>query len=517
MKARGRFTARAVAAVVLAAVALTACTHKANQPRTGGSQTNTGVSAPPIQVSATRTLAGNERLFGSSIGTVPGAVYQPDVIVIGGGADSIVGAQDNGFVWTVKGTAPGADKLAVGRIMVATSFATGRVGRVQPVGGDVQVVLTPVSLTDVFKTLHVGSSAPVTLQSPVAYAYDNSPLTSTDGDGGEDAAPAPADFRVRPVAAAGPIAAAGPVAIPSAIASQPPSVMLPAPTVTPKPVHEGKFDLMPFCCFPDQGVRISYHEPTGRMAAIVGIVMGGQPLVDFHIDIDFGGLQEVVFELHGPKAIEFKFDAATTDASGNYRSPTLRIPLAFTFPIAGIPLTVTLNQSVHASIQLAGQASFSSEGKYAIDGGLGFAYRNGSFSFDRPHFSSQISSLQQATSLSVGINALSIGYGLHFAIGIGVLGFNGGPFFDLDATLAIDKDGSPPQTSLTAGCATAAVAVTGSFGVGYTIPKFVAAAVNKFLSLLNSSPIATEGGKKWGPYKLWNPGSGKLCYNRTGG
>lgn len=516
MKRRSVRPGRFLAVIVIAALTGTACTHRTaypDSPSATGSQANTGVSTAPIQVSGTRTLAGHERSYGSSIGTIPGAVYQPDVIVIGGGADAIVGAQDNGLVWTINGRAAGAQQLAVGKIMVATSLATGRVGHVQPVGGNVQVVLTPVSLTEVFKVLHVGSSAPVALTSPLVYSYPNSPLTSTEGDSPQPAAPAPAPD----VASARRIDAAGPMQIPSAIPSEPPTVTLQAPTVKPQPVHEGNFDLMPFCCFPDQGVRISYSEPAGRMAAIVGIVMGTEPLVDFHIDIDFGGLEEAVFELHGPKAIEFQFDAATKDVGGNYQSRTLRIPLSFTFPISGIPFTVTLDQSVHASIQLAGQAAFSSKGEYRISGSLGFAYRHGRFSASKPTFSSEVSSLQNAVSLSVGINALSIGYGLHFAIGIGVLGFNGGPFFDVDATLAIDKDGSPPQTSLTAGCATAAVVVKGSFGVGYTIPKFLAEAVNKFLSLFNSSPIATGDSKKWGPYNLWNPGSGKLCFDRTGG
>ena len=503
---------RVIAVVAVALFGATACTHDSPSPTAETTVRSTATSAP-VHVSGTRTLTGNERAYGTSVGTIPGAVYQPDVVVIGGGADSVVGAEDNGLVWTVKGSASGANRLAVGTIMVATSFATGRVAAVRHVAGNIRVVLTPVALTDVFSTLHVSSSSPVALRSPLAYTYDDSPLASTDGDDGEDAAPPPAPSEF----SAYPLGAGGPVSIPPSIPSAPPSVALQAPTVKPQPVHEGKFDLMPFCCFPDQGVRISYNEPAGRMAAIVGIVMGSEPLVDFHIDIDLGGLKEAVFELHGPKAIEFQFDAATKDVSGNYRSPTLRIPLAFTFPIAGIPFTVTLNQSVHASIQLAGQAFFSSKGEYRISGGLGFAYRNGTFSATKPSFSSEISSIQNAASLSVGINALSIGYGLHFSIGIGVLGFNGGPFFDLDATLAIDKDGSPPQTSLTAGCTTAAVSVTGSFGVGYTIPKFLASAVNKFLSLLNAEPIATTGGKKWGPIPIWNPGSGKQCFSRTGG
>ena len=110
-----------------------------------------------------------------------------------------------------------------------------------------------------------------------------------------------------------------------------------------------------------------------------------------------------MFELHGPSAIEFAFEAGTKDVSGDYRSPTLRLPVSLTFPLAGIPFTITLTQSVYASIQLAGQAAFSTSGQYAISGALGFSYKNGHFGAVTPSFSTKLSALQNATSLSVGI------------------------------------------------------------------------------------------------------------------
>ena len=83
-----------------------------------------------------------------------------------------------------------------------------------------------------------------------------------------------------------------------------------------------------------------------------------------------------------------------------------------------------------------------------------------------------------------------------------MLGFNAGPYLDLGASLAIAKDGSPPQTSLTAGCVTAAVYVQGSYGVGYEIPAVVTSFVNQFLHLVNAKPIQASGGLNWGPYTL---------------
>ena len=515
MRTRSR-RAQAIAVALLVSVGVSACTSGSSSGHPSASATSApSVSSTPIEGGGNRTLTASERSFGTSVGAIPGAVYQSDVVVIGGGADSIVGALDNGLVWSVKGSAPGASKLAVGKIMVATSFATGRVEQVMQVGGNVQVTLAPVGLTDIFEELHVDTSSPVSLAQPLGYSFDSSPVAA-DGDTGAAATPPSTQPSIPPTAppehniANVKLTDDTPVVPPGV-----PTIALQEPTVSPPAVKKGKFELTPYCCYPSQGVHIAYNEPTGRMAATVGLVMAGKPLVDFHIDINAGGLKEAVFELNGPKAIEFQFDAATKDVSGNYRSPTLTVPFAFTFAVGVIPFTVSLVQSVHASIQLAGQAAFSSKGEYLIGGNIGFAYRNGHFGVTKTAFTPDISSLQNATSYSVGINALSIGYGARFSVGIGVIGFNGGPFFQLNGDLAIDKDGSPPQTSLTLGCATAAVSVTASYGVGYTIPEVVTKAVNGFLKLFNAKPISSTGGPTWGPYTLWNPGPGTRCLKRS--
>ena len=74
-------------------------------------------------------------------------------MLIGGGANGIVGAQENRLVWTVKGGAPGMSRLAVGKIMAATAFATGRVEQKQQDGSNVRVTLAPVGLTDVWHSV----------------------------------------------------------------------------------------------------------------------------------------------------------------------------------------------------------------------------------------------------------------------------------------------------------------------------------------------------------------------------
>ena len=499
-----RVRATALAAVLFAGLLLNACSaakHSSGGARSGGA---------PITVSGTLTPTGKQLSYGTSVGTIPGAVYQPDVVVVGGGANAVRGADSTGLDWTIDGAAPGANKLAVGKIMAATSFATGRVLALKHVGSDLSVTLGPVSLTDVFYTLHVSSSSPVALQNPLGYSYPGSPLAQPVDDGSVttgSAQPSVAKSAGTPQLHIEP--AFAPSVTPSGV-----SIPLPAPTIAPQPVEKGNFKLTPICCSPE-GVHVGYSTPTGRMAATVQI-NESQPLLDFHIDIDFGGLEEVVFELHGPKSIEFQFDAATKDVSGNYKSPTLEIPLSYVFFLGHIPFTVTLTQSIFGSIQLAGEAAFSTTGEYLINGGLGFRYtKAGGLSYDKPTFSTQLSALKNATSFAVGINAVSLGYGITLAVGIGVPGFNAGPYFHIGAKLVIDKDGSPPQTSLTAGCADAAVYISGNFGVGYELPKVVTNVVNGFLSLINAKPIKGKDGYNSPSYALWNPGKSQLCLKRS--
>ena len=76
-----------------------------------------------------------------------GADYQPDVVVVGGGAAAIRSASSNGLIWTIAKNAPGADKLKVGSVMLLTSIATGRVAAIHDDGDSRVVTLAPVNLT----------------------------------------------------------------------------------------------------------------------------------------------------------------------------------------------------------------------------------------------------------------------------------------------------------------------------------------------------------------------------------
>jgi hypothetical protein len=85
----------------------------------------------------------------------PRVRYQPDVVLIGGGANSIRGVSDDGLTWTIDGNSPGARDLSVGKIMFATSRAVGRVLAIDARGKDMAVTLGPARFTDIIRDAEI--------------------------------------------------------------------------------------------------------------------------------------------------------------------------------------------------------------------------------------------------------------------------------------------------------------------------------------------------------------------------
>ena len=77
--------------------------------------------------------------------------YQPDVVFIGDGPHAIRAVSDDEVTWTIDAGAKGADQLAVGKIMFATSRAVGRVMSIERRGKNVAVTLGPVAFTEVVR------------------------------------------------------------------------------------------------------------------------------------------------------------------------------------------------------------------------------------------------------------------------------------------------------------------------------------------------------------------------------
>jgi hypothetical protein len=81
--------------------------------------------------------------------------YQPDVVIVQGGAHAIRSASADALTWTIDGTAPGAEQVRPGKVMFVTGRAVGRVVDVRPAGRDLAVTLMPVQLTEIIRDAHL--------------------------------------------------------------------------------------------------------------------------------------------------------------------------------------------------------------------------------------------------------------------------------------------------------------------------------------------------------------------------
>jgi len=103
--------------------------------------------------------------------------YRPDVVVVGGGADSVRSADADGLTFTLDPSAPHIADPAVGKVMVLTDQSSGRILDIQHTAAGVVVTLAPVPLGEVFKNAHLTFNVPI---SPDQLAIDPDPGPAGD-------------------------------------------------------------------------------------------------------------------------------------------------------------------------------------------------------------------------------------------------------------------------------------------------------------------------------------------------
>lgn len=101
--------------------------------------------------------------FGAGFTPDDRVVLQDDVVVVQGGSNAIRAASADGLTWYVDPDAAGADDVAVGDVMIATSRAVGRVVDVQESGQDLRVMLVPVTIGELFKDVELKLDTPLDL------------------------------------------------------------------------------------------------------------------------------------------------------------------------------------------------------------------------------------------------------------------------------------------------------------------------------------------------------------------
>jgi hypothetical protein len=419
-------------------------------------------------------------------------VYQPDVIIVGGGADVIRTEGPDPLTWTIDARARHASSLEVGKIAFVTGRCVGRVLMVKRNGANLTLILGPVDLTEIYRKLDVTINQPLDLTQAIEDAGPQFPGLKFPVEGQDAALPRLASTSRMPNVG-------------------PENGWLPESRA---PLHNAQYELLPIQDHPGaagilplpppvqfqvkkrlnraDGVGMEFgHDGSG--AIIRAQVQFGlkKPSLDVYISIDNGKVQGRVI-LHNAASLLMAFDSAVgQDFAGNvtWYSPGGGI----SFPIGGpVPLAFDVRHDFWVETAFAGrQSSFSAGGEYEINADLGFAFTGKTFIPYGPQgLVVRKDMFKNLTGASIGPRGLLLKHQVTITAGVGGLGFTAGPQFVILTSLGTAKGSDIGIVP----CKTVNLAMDLQGGVGWTIPEPITIFVNAFLRLVNVKPIQSHGG-----------------------
>ncbi|MFD0632327.1 hypothetical protein ACFQ9X_12635 [Catenulispora yoronensis] len=376
------------------------------------------------------------------------AVYQPDVVLVGGGPQIVRSVSDDGLTWTIDGHAPNADKLAVGSVMFATSRAVGRVLSLRRQGSDLVLLLAPVNFTDVVKDAHItvdqaldvsgmtvqeipgqrdqlsdqgpatGGATP-TSGAPATTTTDAAAVTGPDGAADNttgitpNTAPGtavPADFHPAVPAAFHPAPDAT-ITLPAVqlIAAPPGSGTLPPPKPNGGakiPITVGAWTATVSADATSLGMQLDHKSDSGLKATVTMKF----PVDNLHIGSDttvVGGKATATgFTITGIKGMEVSLSGGAGNGSADNSKVKFEVPIEMHFPIppgpatAGLPVDISLKWSFLIETALTGKNStVFATGKYTLDGPLGITAHGG---VQVPKLTVQQSLLDSISGIAIG-------------------------------------------------------------------------------------------------------------------
>ena len=403
--------------------------------------------------------------------------YQPDVIVVGGGADAIRAQSSNGFIWTIDGNAPHAAELVPGKIFFLTGRAVGRVLDVRKDGGNLVVVVGPVNLTDVIREAHITIDMPIDFGEAIAYSSPDLPgrvVSLARASTGDDVAARPVAFVTESGLAGYREAAATGSDVSNLV----------------------NFKINPFAN--SSGIGLEAGSDAGGLKLFARATLHlAKPTFKAVIDITpAGGLTEASLALGGAAGLTWKFAVGTDVGRSANVNGILEPDTDFSIPVGGIgavPLAVTVRQRFLVQTALGVRnATLSATGDYTFDGSFKIGYIRKQWSVAAPvGFSARQSMMQTAAGISIGASGLDLSDQVKVIVGIGTHGFAVGPYFRLTSSVGLFKGSDLGMIA----CKEATIVIKLGGGVGYQIPKSVAGLVNSFLRTLNIKyQIDDEGG-----------------------
>lgn len=411
------------------------------------------LTATPSVGSSSATAALKTYGYGA---TPTGADYQPDVVVVGGGAASIRNASGNGLVWTIAKDAPGADKLQVGSVMVLTSVATGRVAAIHDDGDSRVVTLAPVNLTDVIKngSIDVDQALPA---SAISYQLipDLAWAQQTPQAGDLPSANiSPSGYRMKPFTAET-------AELPKAA----PDGTMPLASDSSLEVKVGDWTVSPSIASDKLELGV---ERDGALKVGLDFAFDTNNLHFHGIDtIKNGQSTHSGFEITGITGLTVSLQAGAAGGSADNEKIKIEAPIEANLEIppspatAGLPMDVKVTFTFSVETAITGNNStLVATGIWGLDGPIGYDGDN----FETPTFTVKQSIIDSITGITLGPSGIVFGVEMKFQVGVGVASLSAGPFAGVIVDLGV-TNGSSLGAAL-ARCKGATLDLRGSAGVG---------------------------------------------------
>ena len=450
--------------------------HPADR-RPGGKAPVRNISTPRQIKRSEMSIA--EQKYGIAPVPDPHIEYQPDVILVGGGAESVRSQDGNGFIWTIDANAAHANELAPGKVIFLTNRAVGRVLAIRKDGDDLIVVLGPVNLVEVVRKadIHI-ADIPIDFDEAIPYTLSDPP------------APIVSLAQFKPPA---------PTAVP-AMFSPPtdisPGAQTPAAPPTPDVSNLVNFKTVPFAN--KYGIGMSAKTNAGGLIVEtdVGLHLSAPKVtVDIHITPG-GGVENATINLSGAAGLTWNFKAGTDVGLRANVSGILTPNTDFSVPVGGaggLPIAITVRQRFEIKTALGVRNStLTANGDYTFKGSFKIGYAGGQWTVGAPaEFHQKANVAETARGVSLGASGINLGHSVKVIAGIGVAGFAAGPYFTFFSAVGLERSSDVGMLA----CTYAPIKLDMNGGVGYVIPQSVTNAINFILRKLNIKyQIKGEGG-----------------------
>lgn len=440
--------------------------------------------------------------YGEAPTPSPDVTYQPDVVVVGGGAGAVHSVSDDSLTWTLDSNAPHARDLRPGKVMFLTSRAVGRVLAVASSGNDIAVTIGPIDLADVIRDGHISVDRPLDISK---MAFQSVPGLQGQSEfkptgTGSTASPAPTGTGSASASPSGAPTSSGPT---SAASLAPLAALTPAPL--PPPVQGGGTEVTvgPFSAEltrnvtgstggqAETSIKLSYTQKGVTLGLTFSAKYNAPRIVS---DLSFAGgkAQASHVRISGLEEIGLALTSGSeTGLAGNFNT-RLEIPAELNIPFAAGPVPMNVSIRFKFIIETAfsaKNATLSATGKLKVSGPIGFDYDSaGALSIITPEVTVAENPIDNLAGVSVGVNAVVIAAQVKVLLGIGAEALEVGPFGALTVSFGLTNGSAIGIVQ----CKQVSRDITISGGIGFTFAPTQLSWLKNLLGALGNVPLKID-------------------------